>query len=363
MSRNEQYRYVNLLEPPGYVRLFQKHPPVGFSCKFDSLGQPVFITNFDLLTTLEQKALRFFRKLPFFEYWSRIFKLRTCFLGSTNTEYAPLAGGMTANDLMRNIMAEHSWEQPLFVIKDLPDASPFLTEEENALAAALSAEAAKLRLIEVQGQALAYVPVNFANIDDYMSGLSAARRKDLRRKFKKRELLEIEILRLGAQSFSAPELCNKLYAMYIAVYEQSEIHFDILSREYMTSLLQADDIEGIVVMYRRKSEDGLNGLVGYNICLTHNGRLIDKYIGLKYPEARELNLYFISWLVNLEYALENGLKFYIVGWTDPEVKKSLGASFTFTRHLVWVQNPFLRRFLYPFRRLFESDRQTIESMQ
>lgn len=99
----------------------------------------------------------------------------------------------------------------------------------------------------------------------------------------------------------------------------------------------------MVFCYRHDGE-----LVGYNICLEHGGMLIDKYIGLRYPQARELDLYFVSWFVNLEHALERGLRFYVAGWTDPEVKAGLGARFTFTRHLVWV-NPILRRILYMFR--------------
>lgn len=55
----------------------------------------------------------------------------------------------------------------------------------------------------------------------------------------------------------------------------------------------------MVFCYRHDGE-----LVGYNICLEHGGMLIDKYIGLRYPQARELDLYFVSWFVNLEHALE-----------------------------------------------------------
>ena len=36
-----------------------------------------------------------------------------------------------------------------------------------------------------------------------------------------------------------------------------------------------------------------------------------------------MNLYFVSWMVNLEYALERGLRHYIAGWTDPGVKALL----------------------------------------
>ena len=86
---------------------------------------------------------------------------------------------------------------------------------------------------------------------------------------------------------------------------------------------------------------------------------IDKYIGLRYPLARELNLYFVSWVVNLELALQHGCATYVAGWTDPQVKAALGAKFTFTRHLVWVKNPVLRRILHPLRHFFESDSRTV----
>ena len=63
----------------------------------------------------------------------------------------------------------------------------------------------------------------------------------------------------------------------------------------------------------------------------------------------------MSWFVNLDYAVQQGLKFYIAGWTDPEVKAQLGAKFTFTRHLVWIQQPALRYVLGKFKHLFEAD--------
>ena len=103
------------------------------------------------------------------------------------------------------------------------------------------------------------------------------------------------------------------------VYAQSEIHFDLLTRDFFAGLLQSREIGGVVFCYRHDGE-----LVGYNICLEHGGMLIDKYIGLRYPQARELDLYFVSWFVNLEHALERGLRFYVAGWTDPEVKAGSG---------------------------------------
>jgi uncharacterized protein len=90
--------------------------------------------------------------------------------------------------------------------------------------------------------------------------------------------------------------------------------------------------------------------------------LIDKYIGFSYPAARDHNLYFISWFTNLEFALNNQLTHYVAGWTDPEVKRSLGAKFTFTTHAVYIRNPMIRSLLKPFASLFEQDTKTLAAM-
>ena len=95
--------------------------------------------------------------------------------------------------------------------------------------------------------------------------------------------------------------------------------------------------------------------MGFNLCYVHGGNLVDKYIGFDYAQALRFNLYFVSWFANLEYAIEQGLRYYVAGWTDPQVKAQLGASFTMTRHLVWVRNPLLRALLRRLSHHFESD--------
>lgn len=128
------------------------------------------------------------------------------------------------------------------------------------------------------------------------------------------------------------------------------MHFDELSRGFFAALLRDGASGGIVFEYRHAGE-----LIGWNLCFEHGGQLIDKYIGFAYPQAREHNLYFVSWIVNLEHALARGLSHYVAGWTDPEVKAQLGARFTFTRHAVYIRNPLLRALGRRFSHLFESD--------
>ncbi len=342
--------YRNLLEPPAFSDLFELYPPEGFACRRESPGLLVFCMQFDLLTTLDSCMRKRLLKLPFFRFWSKLFILPACFAGTTITEYAPLPEGAAPENLLAALLSEQSKGQSLAIIKDLPVSSPLLPEEDSAFASRLAALAQDKGFIEVEGQALAYVRIDFRSVDEYLARLSSGRRKDLRRKLKKRPLLDVERVPIGDARFFDPAFLDELYAMYLAVFAQSEIHFDLLSREFFAAMLQSRDITGVVFLYRQGET-----LAGHNICLIHNGMLIDKYIGLVYPLARDLNLYFLSWVANLEYALEKGLHTYIAGWTDPQVKASLGASFTFTRHLVWVKNPLLRRILHPLRHYFESD--------
>lgn len=330
--------------------MFHEHPPVGFACATDDTGLPLFFTDFDLLTTLDQTARDRLAKIPCSAALAGTLKFATCFAGTTVTEYVPLPGGASPDALLDGLLLRQGRKQSLTIIKDLPDASPLLSMDDNAYADRLALAAVERGFIQVEGQALAYLPLDFGSLEGYFAKLSPGRRKDLRRKMKTRETIDVEILRIGDSRFTNKEFQDELYAMYLEVYEQSQIHFDLLSPAFFAALLSSPEIEGVVVCYWHRGV-----LAGYNICLIHNGLFIDKYIGFRYPLARELNLYFVSWLENLEIAMRSGCSTYVAGWTDPEVKAALGARFTFTRHLVWVRNPVLRRILYPLRHFFESD--------
>lgn len=243
------------------------------------------------------------------------------------------------------------------IVKDLPLSSPLLPPQDNEYSQKLVEAGRKRGFFELSGQALAYVPLDFAGVGEYLARLSPSRRKDLRRKMKNAGKIDIEVLELGDSFFTRPEVLNEFYEMYLEVFKQSEIHFDLLSPLFFKELLAGKAARGLVLIYRHEGV-----LAAYNICLIHRDCLIDKYIGFRYPLARKLNLYFISWLHNLELALSRGLKFYVAGWTDPEVKASLGAVFTFTRHLVWVKNPLLRRLMRPVSGLFEADKKKVDSL-
>ena len=342
---------LNALEPLALSRQFLAFPPEGFEVGQVG-GAPLFIARLDLLTTADDELKARAARLPGFARWSRWMRVRTAFVGTTSTEYAPLPSGVPPSSLADALRAGPCRRHKLTIVKDLPQQSPLLPEADNRAADALAQALSACGFVSLEGQALAYVPIDFADADAYLARLSSSGRKNLRRKLRSRAELRIERIPTG-DAFAGDATVDAYYALYEAVFAQSDIHFDKLGRDFFAALLRDRDDGGVVFEYRRVS-DGL--LLGWNLCFEYGGKLVDKYIGLAYPQAREANLYFVSWMVNLEYALERGLSHYIAGWTDPEVKARLGASFTFTRHLVYVRNPLLRALARRFARRFESDR-------
>ncbi|TFZ08758.1 peptidogalycan biosysnthesis protein [Ramlibacter humi] len=345
----------NQLEPDALVGWFESHPPQDFALL--QRDPPAFAAGFDLLTTADDDFKRAVSRWPGYRWWSRWLRIRTGFVGTTVSEYALLPAGQDPRGLVARLLRDWRRRFALLIVKDLPQRSPLLGAEDNEAAEAFMQACLAAGFIAVEGQALAYVPIDFASLDDYLARLSKSRRQDLRRKLRSRASLRVERLPTGA-AFAVDALVAEYYALYEAVHAQSEIHFDKLTPAFFAGVLRDAHAHGIVFEYRRA--DG-GELVGWNLCFEHQGRLVDKWIGLRYPAARELDLYFVSWMVNLEYAIERGLTHYVAGWTDPQVKKQLGARFTFTRHAVHIRNPLLRALGRRFASRFEGDRAWAEA--
>ncbi len=346
--------YRNLVEPAALVAHFQAHPPDGFT-PLAGLAVPAFEAPFDLLTTADDDFKARLRGLPLYRHWSRWLRIRTAFVGTTVTEYAPLpaAPSLQPDDFARAVRSTLGRRFRLAIVKDIPQQSPLLGEADKAYAQGLAQACADQGFLLVEGQALAYVPIDFPHIEAYLARLSASRRQNLRRKLRSRAQVDVQVLPTGSAAFDGDRIAA-YYALYEGVYAQSALHFDRLTPAFFGALLHDAASGGVVFEYRHR---GTGALLGWNLCYVHQGRLVDKYIGLAYPAARALNLYFLSWIENLQYALAHGLSHYIAGWTDPEVKRSLGARFTFTQHAVYVRQPLLRALGRRLVGRFESDRQ------
>lgn len=348
-------RLRNLLEPRSLVDHFLAAPPVDFVASTQAFGTPAFFAHFDILTTADQDLRQRVSDWPLYRWWRRCLHLRTCFIGTTVSEYAVFPEGIDAGALVDEWLNLFARRQILLIVKDIPQDSPLLDAASNAFAGAITKACEHADFVLVEGQALAWVPIDFESTEEYLGRLSAARRKDIRRKLRARNELEIEQIPTG-MAFHEHSTRELFHRLYLNVYAQSEIHFDQLSRTFFDAVLQDAQSGGIVFTYRQAGR-----LIGWNLCFVVGDSLVDKFVGFEYPAAREYNLYFISWMHNLDYARQHGLAAYIAGWTDPEIKSYLGARFTFTRHAVRPRNRVLRAGLRRLARYFESDRSWADS--
>jgi hypothetical protein len=341
--------FHNLIEPPSLVRTFQEHPPEGFR-PFDLCdGVPAFSASFDLLTTVDPSVRRVVDALPFAKTWRRLLHARTCFIGTTVSEYALFPAHAPPQEVAQCIVAGAGADYPFVIIKDLPGGSVLIGEEAFAWSQELAQACTHLGFVALAGQELAYVPIDFSSVEEFLARRSHTRRKNLRRKLRSASTLRIEEIPAGS-ALLTDAMIARLYELYLNVYRQSEIHFDLLTRDFFRALFLDSGSGGIVFLHYAD-----DALIGFNLCFRTETMLIDKYIGFAYPQAHQHNLYTVSWFHNLEYALAHGLRYYVAGWTDPDVKRELGAQFTVTRHLVSVRNPFLRAVLSRTKRLFESE--------
>lgn len=343
-------KYFNQLEPDSLVQLFIDHPPEHFSVGETETRLVTFVTEFDLITTMDIETQKKIQKKWFFKTWSKWLKVKTEFVGTTVSEYLLLKNYRDPAALAQTIIHSYNEEHPMLIVKDVPIDSPFLTDSQNDYSKGLAEELLQNDFIEVDGQALAYVPIDFDSIDDYFERFSRTRRKNYRRKLRSASQLTIDELTSGDDLFLDESVLHHYYELYLNVFNQSEIRFDKLTFDFFKGLLQQKEATCKIITYSYQDK-----LIGYNICYILNGRLIDKYIGLDYEYAKVFNLYFVSWFYNLALAKRLNLNVYIAGWTDPEIKAQLGAKFTFTKHFVYIRNGFLQRFLLCFKSSFESD--------
>ncbi|MCL2161572.1 MAG: GNAT family N-acetyltransferase [Betaproteobacteria bacterium] len=333
-----------------------RYPSGEFKPFVCATGMPGFWTTFDLLTTADERTLSLIGKIPGNRHLRRWLQWRSCFLGTPVSEYCLLPHGDAAS-LVQDMFQTWDRKTALLLVKDIPCNAPFLSGHANRLADRLVDVCKANGFFMVEGQALAWVPIDFADENAYLARLSSSRRRDIRRKLRSREELDVEIFATGDPRLSDPVLTVELYMQYLEVYTQSTIHFDLLPPDFFKAVLGDASLDGRLFLYFQGDR-----LIGHNLCFIHDGMLVDKYIGFHYPAARECNLYFVSWMENLAFARREGLRYYVAGWTDPAVKAALGARFTSTRHAVYVRNPLLRPLLRRIAGRFEPDRKWFDGV-
>jgi Peptidogalycan biosysnthesis/recognition len=183
------------------------------------------------------------------------------------------------------------------------------------------------------------------DVDGYLGSLGHATRKDLRRKRRAAAGLEI------AWRTDLAGVIDDVVRLYRATLENSQLSFEELTPAYFENVLSGMPGRAFCVTY---SESGV--LLAFNLVLCGEGRLLDKFFGMDYAARNRYNLYHASWLENVRYCIERGLRTYESGQGLQREKARLGS--TLNANTLWYRhrNRFLDGVFARVERLARLDR-------
>lgn len=263
----------------------------------------------------------------------RALKLPLVGLGSPFAErchfgFSPQLGDTArrhAVERMLDALEQHAAQSDigLTVIKDVHD------DDLPALQPVLQARGyARLSSLPV---AVLHLP--YASFDDYLASLSSATRKDMRRKLRSADAIDIEI------RTDVSDIQEELYELYEETRRNSPSDygdFERLPAPYFHHVVSALSPNAFCVLYR------VNGsLAAFNLLMVEDDRVIDKFLGMRYPLARTHNLYFVSWMQNVRYCIANGKTRLQTGQGTFSNKLRLGSTLEPMHNYFRHRNPLL----------------------
>jgi predicted N-acyltransferase len=184
------------------------------------------------------------------------------------------------------------------------------------------------------------LPLDFENFEAFLRHrLGKATRKDLRRKFRK--IASGPPITMEVRSDIAAQ-ADELHALYCQVLERSEFRFEELTADYLRQLgAQMPDRVRFFIW----RIDGRP--VAFSVCMVHDNRLYDMYLGLDYAIALERHLYFVTLRDLLTWGIEQGLSSYYSTPLnyDPKLRLrfELAPLDLYVRHASRWLNPVFRR--------------------
>ncbi|MCB4771931.1 GNAT family N-acetyltransferase [Ancylobacter sp. Lp-2] len=172
-----------------------------------------------------------------------------------------------------------------------------------------------------------------STIDDWLARLSSATRKDLRRKLKRADRVTVE------WRHSIAGLEEEVRTLYDATRAQSHVRygdFEDLPDGYFEHVAAAQPERTLFAFYRIGDR-----LAAFNLLLLEPDRVIDKFLGMSYPLARDHDLYAVSWAENVKLCQRLGKRFLQTGQTAFASKLRYGSGLRPSTIMVKHLNPAL----------------------
>lgn len=312
--------FPGALEDWDYIMAVEKAGIEGFEWRYLTLFEgatliaaaTAFTTSYRLDTTVQGIGKRFTEQLN--RVMPGLMHLHLYAIGSPVTEQcsAGTASHIAASErpalLARLLKLAHSDAAQLGIgliaVKDVPS-------HDNDWAH--SCKAAGFQSMPSLPSAM--LPVPYGSVDSYLGSLGKSTRKDMRRKLRAPEP------RVQWRN-NIDDVLPEVMRLYEATLERSDLQFERLPPAYFTGILEQLGDRALCVLYWVDDH-----LVAFNLVLIDEHRLIDKFFGHDLTLSREYNLYFRSWVVNVDYCIRNNIALYECGQAGYASKIRLGCTF------------------------------------
>ena len=337
-SSCRDFRYYELLEltmgGQFEFRYFVFHDPATDAWAV----QPLFFVDQDLLGGLPKRIKTLFAGVR--KYWPGFLKLRMLTIGCATSEgELDRDRPWVAQALHEAIEAyRHEARAAIILLKDFPARyrTTLANFSRNGYERAPSMPGARLEL-------------NFADFEEYMMArLSKVYRKNFRRKLRASKggsPITMEVRQ------DATDIVEEIYPLYLQTYERSDFSFEKLTMEYFTLVGQRLPDRVRYFIWRQNDR-----IIAFNLCMVHEAILYDLGLGMDYPRALELSMYFVTWHDVIQWALRNGIKTYYTGPLnyDPKLhlKLALAPLDLYARYNWDLLNPIFKlaiKYLEPTR--------------
>ncbi len=185
---------------------------------------------------------------------------------------------------------------------------------------------------------VAVLELPFRNENEYFGTFSPKFRSELRRKMRQASEVATE-LRTNIDDVwqEVAELFQETRKYRRADYGS----FDDVSAPFFREVVRNMNGRAQVMLCRHRGQ-----IVSFNMFLIESDRLLAKYIGMRYPIAHELNLYYFNWLMMVRYCISHGIRVMQSGQTSYETKIRLGSKLTrswiYYRHRGGIANQLFR---------------------
>jgi hypothetical protein len=257
--------------------------------------QPFFVLDQDLLTGLGGRLERLLARIR--AVWPRFMRMRTLMVGCAAGE-GHLAGAdddsrrMTAKQLASGLRREaRALGAQLVVMKEFPARYRDL----------MDAPFAQHGFTRAPSLPMTRLSLDYKDFDDFLKRhLSRIARKDIRRKL--RAAAHGPAIEMSVMT-DVSAIVDDLYPLYLQVYERSKLHFEKLSKAYLSELGRRMPDRVRFFVWRMEGR-----IVAFNLCMLHGENIYDEYLGLDYEVALDLHLYHYTMRDVFNWAAANGFK-------------------------------------------------------